>query len=158
MKRRFYIWILVLLLPAPAIAQEDLAINWLSFENLSDSLSQKPKKTLIFFHADWCVYCKKMQREVLTNPKVIAEINKHYYAVQLDVESTEEITFDGQVFANKSKEKRRGQYHELALLLGNRSGDLVLPTTIILDENFFIKERRFEYLHSKKLLTLLRKK
>ncbi|MCL8000732.1 thioredoxin family protein, partial [Brucella sp. 21LCYQ03] len=116
----------------------------------------EPKKTLIFFQADWCVYCKKMEREVFTNPAVITRINQYYYAVQLDVETTDSIFFDGQLFTNKSVKKRRGQYHDLAVLLGARNEQLVLPTTLILDKNFFLEQRHFEYLHSKKLLQLLK--
>lgn len=156
---RFFCWIFLLfcsIFPASyTMAQEGLNINWLSFEALSDSLATKPKKTLIFFHADWCTYCKKMEREVFTNPAVIAEINAHYYAVQLDVETVDSIRFDGQLFTNKSPKKRRGRYHDLPMLLGARNGQLVLPTTLILDEKFFVTKRQFEYLHSKKLLELI---
>ncbi|MCL7989473.1 thioredoxin family protein [Sphingobacterium sp. lm-10] len=159
MKTRFYCWIFLFcsFLPAPyTMAQEGLKIHWLSFEELADSLAKEPKKTLIFFQADWCVYCKKMEREVFTNPAVITRINQYYYAVQLDVETTDSIFFDGQLFTNKSVKKRRGQYHDLAVLLGARNEQLVLPTTLILDKNFFLEQRHFEYLHSKKLLQLLK--
>lgn len=156
---RFNVWIFLFcsLLPASyTMAQEGLKVNWLSFEALADSLAKEPRKTLIFFQADWCVYCKKMEREVFTNPAVIARINEHYYAVQLDVETVDTISFDGQLFTNKSPKKRRGQYHDLAMLLGARNGKLVLPTTLILDKDFFVEQRHFEYLHSKKILQLLK--
>jgi len=49
------ILILGLLLRLPVQAQE---INWISFSALSDSLKVQPKPVFIFFHTDWCAYCR----------------------------------------------------------------------------------------------------
>lgn len=136
-------------------AQEKEGINWLTFEQLSDSLSLQPKKTLLFFHTDWCVYCRKMEQEVFRKPEVISAINTHYYAVHLDAETQDTIAFDGHQFVNQATQKRRGQFHDLALLLAQRNGQFSAPTLILLDEEFFVRSRHFEYLDSKKLLRLL---
>jgi thiol:disulfide interchange protein len=34
-------------------------LTWLSFEELEQALIVQPKKVMIHFYADWCVYCKK---------------------------------------------------------------------------------------------------
>src|SRR5690606_22808740 len=93
------------LITAPCQAQERDTINWLSFEQLSDSLQVKPKKVLLFFHTDWCAYCRKMEREVLSDPEVIAELNKSYYAVKFDAESVDTVTFEQQKFTNSVAKK-----------------------------------------------------
>lgn len=136
-------------------AQEGTQIDWLTFEQLSDSLQRNPKKVLISFHTDWCVYCRKMHREVFTNPKIVEKIDASYYAVKFDAESTVPVRFDGQTFINRQASKQRNGYHDIALLLGARNGQFTVPVTLILDADFHVLERRFEYLHSRQLLKLL---
>lgn len=51
-------------------------INWLTFEQLEDSLRLAPKKVFIDFYTDWCTYCKKMDKKVFTDAAVITTINR----------------------------------------------------------------------------------
>lgn len=130
-------------------------IEWLTFEQLSDSLEVRPKKVIINFHTDWCTYCRKMYREVFTNPKIVKTINESYYAVSFDAESRDSVYFDGQWFTNTEATNRRRGFHELARLLGSRNGKISVPTTLFLNPDFSIRHRSFEYLSSRKLLELL---
>lgn len=130
-------------------------IDWLTFEQLSDSLDAKPKRVLISFHTDWCTYCRKMHSEVYTRPEVVNRVNAHYYAVQFDAETTDTVRFDGQVFANSRATSRRRAFHDLALILGSRGHRFTVPVTIVLDEQFNVISRHFDYLDSKKLLAIL---
>lgn len=131
-------------------------INWITFEQLSDSLTYNPgKKILISFHAEWCVYCRKMANEVYTKPEIIQLINQQYYAVSFDAEYTESVHFDGQEFVNNQQTRRRKGFHELALLLAGRNGQVTLPATLILDAEFNVLSRHFEYLSPQKLISLL---
>lgn len=131
-------------------------INWLSFEQLSDSLALKPKPVLLFFHTDWCSYCRKMQNEVFISPAVIAAIKKDYYAVKFDAESIDTVLFDEQVLTNPYPRKQTGKYHSITQLLAAREGKYAFPTTILLDEEFRIKQRFFQYLSPEKLLRVLK--
>lgn len=146
---------LVFFLGSFGFAQEKQQVNWLTFEQLSDSLNVNPKKVIISFHTDWCAYCRKMHGEIYTKPEVAAVINEHYYAVKFDAESMDTVRFDGQSFVNRKATKRRKGIHDIALLLAGRDGRFTAPTTLILDENFRVISRHFEYMDSKKLLSLL---
>ncbi len=133
-------------------------IKWISFEQLDDSLSIKPKKVFISFYADWCVYCKKMDRSGFQDTDVISRLNESYYAVKMNAESTEEIEFDGKIFRNLEIGKKRRPNHQLALLLASRKNyPFTLPATITLDENFSVTYRYFEYLSPKDLKEILKK-
>lgn len=136
-------------------AQQQTQINWLSFEQLSDSLAIKPKKVLLFFHTDWCSFCRKMQNEVFTDQHIIDKINTDYYAVQFDAESVDSVHFDNQVFINPVTKKRTGKYHQLTTLLAAQKGKYIFPTTILLDADFTIKARFFQYLGRDKLNGIL---
>ena len=131
-------------------------INWLNFEQLEDSLAVKPKKVLINFYADWCAYCKKMDKAAFKNGEVVSLLKGNYYSVKMDAESMDSIQFDNTIFINKELNKKRNPTHEIPLLLGQRKNkNFALPLTIILDENFNIEARYFEYLSPKKLNKIL---
>ena len=52
------------------IAQKN-EIQWIGFEELEDSLKIETRPVLIYFYTDWCVYCKKMDRNAFKDPEVI---------------------------------------------------------------------------------------
>lgn len=146
---------IIILFLSGSLSFAQQTVDWLSFEQLSDSLAIKPKKVLLFFHTDWCAYCRKMERDVFTNQEVANELNQHYYVVKFDAESADTVYFDGQTITNEVKQKRTGQYHDIAKLLATRNGQFTFPTTLILDSDFTVQQRFFQYLDRKKLLKAL---
>lgn len=147
---------IVLFLHTPLHAQEAESVHWISFEELEDSLMIEPKKVFIDFYTDWCSYCRKMDRVVFTKPEIIQLLNEHYYAVRFDAESESSITFGGHLFVNDQIGKSRTPIHQIAQLLALREGNFVAPSMIILNEEFKVTSRYFEYLDSKKLLEALK--
>ena len=145
--------LLFYLLTQSIVAQQNNSINWITFQQLEDSLSVKPKKVFIDFYAEWCIYCKKMEKVAFKDAKVIAKLNADYYAVKMNAESTDTIFFGGDTFINKQIGKKRNPTHDIPLLLASRNNkDFSLPAIVILDENFKISARYFEYLDRKKML------
>ena len=149
-RQRLLVHLLFFVLPVLGSAQQ---VSWMTFEELDSALKVSPKPVFIDFYTDWCVYCKKMDKEVFTNEEVAAQINTHFYAVKFNAESEEEISFDGQLHI-----KHEGsQFHDLALILGARDGSFAPPSMIFLDESFTTKERTFNYLSTKTLLKKLKR-
>lgn len=138
--------IVVILIPILLPGQKVSHIDWMSFEQLDSAFDTNPKKTLLFFYTDWCVYCKKMERAALSKTDIIVALNANYYAVKMDAEEKDIVHFDGTSFSNSAIGQKKRGYHDLALLLGSRPNlPYSLPVTIVLDENFQIKNRSFEY-------------
>lgn len=150
-----FLLLLVICSAQPARAQQSGAVEWLTFEQLEDSLAVKPKKVFIDFYTDWCTYCRKMDRKVFTKPEVIDLLNSEYYAVKMDAESSDTIHFDGQPFVNDQLTKSRNPVHQMAQLLALRDGTFVPPVMVLIDEKFRVTQRYFEYMDSKRLLKAL---
>lgn len=144
--------LLILSLFSLAVCSQENKIDWISFEQLEDSLSIHPKKVFIDFYADWCVYCKKMDKVTFKDPDIIAILNQDYYAVKMDAETLDTIVFGGDVYLNQEIGKKRNPTHDIPLLLATRKNrPFSLPAIVILDEKFQIVSRYFEYLSPNKM-------
>lgn len=112
---------------APVHAQT----TWVTFEKL-DSLERLEKRpVLVFVTAPWCVYCKAMKRTTFMNKKVAAELNSHFYALELDTEKEQTIDFNGKNYRYKSNGKKAG-LQELAIELALVNGQMSYPTLVFL--------------------------
>jgi thioredoxin-related protein len=56
-------------------------INWHSYDEGVALSKQEGKKMFIHFYADWCAYCKKMDKETLSNSAVIDSLNQNFIPV-----------------------------------------------------------------------------
>lgn len=76
-----------------------------SFLDLADDLdvsAQDGKRLVVMIEQKGCGYCKKVQTELLTDPKINAFVRKNYNVVQLNMWGDREVTdFDGEVLPEK---------------------------------------------------------
>ena len=115
---------------APAKPESGKAIKWITFEEALKLNKKKPRMIFVDIYTDWCGWCKKMDKETFADPVVASYINKKYYAVKLNAEQSEAISFKEQQFVNPNPGKSRST-HQLAMaLLKNES---VYPSYVILD-------------------------
>lgn len=118
-----------------ASLEEVAEVQWLTWEEASKLNETNPKKIFVDVYTDWCGWCKVMDKKTFTDPKVAAYLKAHFYAVKLDAESKESITFNGTQFDFKEIEgSRRGGIHMLAYSL--LDGKMSYPTVVTLNENF----------------------
>src|ERR1700761_5548550 len=73
-------------------------INWMTVSELQDAYSKNPKPVLVDVYTHWCTWCKVMDKETYANDKVANYINEHYYAVRLDAENKDSLSWDGKKF------------------------------------------------------------
>lgn len=106
-------------------------IKWYTLAEAVEANKKNKKKIAIDVYTDWCHWCKVMDKQTFTDPSVITYLNEYFYAVKLDGEHKENITFQGKEykFVNRG---RRG-INSLAYFLLN--GRAAYPTIVYLDEN-----------------------
>jgi thioredoxin-related protein len=113
-----------------ANAQSVPKIKWYTIQEAEALSKQNPRKIMIDVYTDWCGWCKKMDAETFSHPVIAQYVNDHYYAVKLNAESTEDITFNGHTYKFVPQNGRG--YHELAAGLLN--GKLSFPSIAYLNE------------------------
>ena len=152
----FLVSLLAWLLSAQGVSAQNQAINWLDFEQLEDSLAVKPRPVFISFYADWCAYCKKMDRVAFRDPGVVSRLNSDYLAVRMNAETRDTIVFGGQTYVNRDFGRKRNPTHDIPLLLATRENyPFSLPAMILLNDTFEITGRYFEYLTPRELIEIL---
>ncbi|MEZ4685817.1 MAG: DUF255 domain-containing protein [Bacteroidia bacterium] len=115
-----------------ATSKSETQINWVSMEEASELANTTPKKVLVDVYTDWCGWCKRMDKATYEDPKVVAYINEHFYAVKFDAEQHEDVVLGDRTFKFRADAGRRG-VHELAVAM--MDGKMSYPTTIFLMSN-----------------------
>ena len=59
-------------------------IKWYSFQEGVAIGEAQGKQLYIHFMADWCGYCKKMDKDTFSKPEIIAYLNKNFISIKVD--------------------------------------------------------------------------
>lgn len=82
-------WLLIAILTAASAASSIHAdqVKWSSdIEGSLKTANESGKLVLMKFTADWCGYCKKMDREVFTQPNLAGLVNTQFVPVLVDAD------------------------------------------------------------------------
>lgn len=84
---------------ATNVAFAQKKIIWHTMQKAQQLAKKNNKKVIVFAGASWCVYCQKMDREVLPQESVIDSLNAYFYGVRVDVDSNAPMIFNGKQIA-----------------------------------------------------------
>ncbi len=70
----------------------------MQISEVKDKLQSQRKPVIIDLYTNWCYWCKVMDKKTYTNQKVISYINDHFYAVKLNAETKEKISWANKDF------------------------------------------------------------
>ncbi|TAD81041.1 MAG: thioredoxin family protein [Bacteroidetes bacterium] len=125
------------------------------FEQIEALQKVEKRKVLIFFHADWCRYCAIMQNTTFKNDSVVQLLNKKFYFIDFDGESTDSVAFNGHIFRYKPTGVGTG-IHELAEQLATVKGKVAYPTLCFLNAENEIEYQQNSFLTASELLAMLK--
>lgn len=106
-------------------------INWVTIEKAEQLVKENPKKIFVDVYTDWCGWCKRMEANTFSHPFIIDYINTHFYAVKLNAEMEEPITFRGVRYVNENPGQRRSSHNFARALL---QGRMSYPSVAFFDE------------------------
>jgi thioredoxin-related protein len=110
--------------------KQENAVQWLTIEQALEKNKSNPKKILIDVYTNWCGWCKVMDKNTFNNPNIAAFINQNFYAVKLNAEANDTITYKGKDYVNKGTGSRPP--HEFAIEI--LKGQMSYPTIVYMDE------------------------
>ncbi len=93
-------------------ASENNGINWYGYDDGMATGKKEGKKVLISFYADWCTYCKKMDRETFSDGEVATYMNENFIPIKLNSDIEKQLSKEFRVnglpttwFVDESGEK-----------------------------------------------------
>lgn len=114
-------------------SQNTSKVKWYSIEEALELNKTNPKKIMIDVYTDWCVWCKRMDQSTFSNPVIAAYLNKNYYPVKFNAESSKPIVFGGKTYI---KPEGTRTTHQFAVTLLN--GKISYPSIAYLDKNLVL--------------------
>jgi thioredoxin-related protein len=81
---------LSLCLPYGSAAQS--GIQWHSFDDGMARSKFEHKRVFLHFYADWCVFCKEMEKKTFKDPDIIESLNENFIPIRVDVEREKETS------------------------------------------------------------------
>lgn len=124
--------LVVLLVAVSMETEKETVVKWLTFEDAIEKAKVEKRKIFIDVYTDWCGWCKVMDKNTFSDPKIAQILNESFYPVKFNAEQREDVQFSGTTF--KFVESGRSGYHQLAAALMNNQ--LSYPTVVFLDEEF----------------------
>lgn len=103
-------------------------IRWMSITEAEKLCAKEPKKILIDIYTDWCGWCKKLDATTYKDPRVVAFLNENFYAVKLNAESKEKISYQNKEYVYDPAQRING------VAVNFMSSSSGYPTTTFLDE------------------------
>ena len=74
-------------------------LQWLSFDKGLAEAQKNDKKILVDVYTVWCGWCKRMDKDVYANDKVVSYLTQQYVLVRLNAESSEELHYKGKTYS-----------------------------------------------------------
>ncbi len=145
-------FIITVLISVPVLLQAQ-SIQWMSIEEAVEKNQQEPRKIFVDVYTDWCGWCKKMDNSTFKDSTVVAYINKHFYAVKLNAETSDTIRIGDNIYVNPNPGKRRSS-HQLARLF--LQGNMVYPSYALFTEEMRSVMIAKGYMKTQKLLPILK--
>jgi len=86
---------------ASASQQKGLPTKWLAFDDGLAKARTENKPVFIEFYAEWCIFCKKFQKETIKNQKVARMLAENFVYVRLNGENSESrVRYQGKSLSN----------------------------------------------------------
>lgn len=109
-----------------AAAQEsEEPVDWHELSEAQNLARSNEKKVFVFAEAEWCTYCKRMRSDIFPREDVQALLEEHYYPVSVDIESDEQLTFNGNTMTQREFSRQMRVSATPTLIILDASGEVM---------------------------------
>ena len=84
------ITLLIMTLTVPSASYAEV-INWQPYEKGIAMAEEQGKKIFLYFHADWCTYCKKMKESTFQDISVVKYLSDNFISIAVDSDKEKKI-------------------------------------------------------------------
>ncbi len=88
MKLKTFGFIILIAIGSLMATSESLAasnsVKWYSFDEGMALGQSQGKKIFMHFWAEWCGYCRRMEKKTFRNPAVIAKLNENFISIKVN--------------------------------------------------------------------------
>jgi len=127
-------------------------IKWYSFNEAIELNKTNPKKIIINIYSKWNKGSSVMNNSTFTDSTIASYINRNYYPVKIEAETTDTIIVGEQTFINE--QKVLNYPHQLPINL--LQGKMAYPTMVYLDEKSQIINRVNGYMPPKAIEPIIK--
>ncbi|RJP86718.1 MAG: thioredoxin family protein [Desulfobacteraceae bacterium] len=75
---------------APSVAANQ-DIQWQSYASGIKTIKDQKKKGYLHFYTDWCTYCKVMNKNTFTDPKIISYLNENFVPIRVNADQEKSV-------------------------------------------------------------------
>jgi len=75
----------------PAQVSDTSNINWQGYAQGMDLAKNQNKHVFLYFHADWCTYCKKLKTTTFQDAAVLKYLKENFVSIAVDTDKNQEL-------------------------------------------------------------------
>lgn len=72
--------------------QKSTGIQWKEYSQGLEQAKSQNRHVFLYFHAQWCAYCKKMEQSTFKDDSIASFLNKNFINIQIDTDKDKEIS------------------------------------------------------------------
>ena len=118
MRARIAWWLPLFLMVATAAHAGPAPVRWRDWDSGLKEAHEKNLPVLVDVYTDWCGWCKRMDRDVYSQPEVRDYLSRKFVTVKLDAEASDPARYEDQDYTART--------------LASHFGITGYPTTIFL--------------------------